>query len=191
MKDPSMKENKSKSHCAQCPYWILESNKECGIAKGGMYIPMPEHIKMFCLSANYYQCRQYIKGCERMMNHEESENSELKINGDRRKSRRFADQLYLNLIVCDKKVEPRAINACKAKTLDLSIGGMRMETPKELNTDTVVSFELDPDFSSESLLGVGEVKWCEPKKDSDKFEFGIAFSDYSTSKGIREYLGHL
>ena len=55
-------------------------------------------------------------------------------------------------------------------------------------TDAVVSFVMDPDFSSDSLLGVGEVKWCVPKKGSNKFESGIAFLNYSTSESMREYL---
>ena len=58
----------------------------------------------------------------------------------------------------------------------------------EFPTDVVVSFVMDPEFSSESILGVGEIKWCAPKKDSNKFESGIAFSNYSTSESIREFL---
>ena len=47
---------------------------------------------------------------------------------------------------------------------------------------------MDPGFSSESLIGVGEVKWCKPKIDPNKFECGIAFSNYSTSESMKEYL---
>ncbi len=187
-----MHENKTPPpHGGKCPYWALEGNKECGMVKGGMYIPMPEHVRTFCLSSLHARCPKYIKGCEHLTNHDNCERCEQDVNGDRRKMRRFVDQLFLKLIVCDKTVTPRAINDCKAKTLDLSIGGMRMESPRELNTDTIVCFESDPDFSPDNLVGVGEVKWCEPKEDSDMFEFGIAFSDYSTSKGMREYLGYI
>jgi hypothetical protein len=182
------KEKLKPQHGRMCPYWALERNDECGMVKGGMYIPMPEHVRMFCLSAKYSQCRQYITGCDLMNNQTVSEKNTLKVGRDRRKLQRFAEQLPLHLVVCDINVEPRIINTYKTKTLDVSVGGLRMESPRKLNVNTIVSFELDPDFSSESLLGVGEVKWCELQNGSEKFEFGMAFADHSTSKCMGEYL---
>ena len=173
---------------SKCPYWALESSSECGIAKGGMYIPMPEHVKMFCLSTNHFKCSQYIKGCEVINGQNETEANEFLGTVDRRRLRRYPEQLYLDLVVCDRNTGLSAMNSCKAKSLDVSLGGIRIESPEEFTRDSVVSFMLDPEFSSDELLGVGEVKWCVPKKDSGKYEAGVAFSNYSTSESMREYL---
>jgi len=184
-----MQDKKSHSLGGKCPCFALDNSKECGIVKGGVYIPMPEHIKMFCLSRKYPQCPQYIRYCELIMNQAEGEVKAYMVSEDRRKFQRFAELLYLDLVVCDANIIPREINGFKARTLDVSLGGLRIESPRELATDTILSFDSDPEFSSESLSGVGDVKWCRPQKDSDKFEFGIAFSDYSTSEGMRKHLG--
>lgn len=172
----------------KCPYWAIESNRECGIIKGGMYIPMPEHIRMFCHSAKYYQCQKYIKGCELINAQDEFELNELFGSRDRRRLRRYPEQFYLDLVACDKNNDSKVMKAYKAKSLDVSLGGLRVESFNEFPADAVVSFVMDPDFSSESLLGIGEIKWSAPKKDSNKFESGIAFSNYSTSESVREFL---
>ena len=76
----------------------------------------------------------------------------------------------------------------KVRSIDVSLGGLRVESASEISPDSVVSFIMSPDFSSESLLGFGEVKWCISDEESNKFESGIAFSSYSTSESMREYL---
>lgn len=172
----------------KCPYWDLGESEECGFAQDGMYIPMPEHIRLFCLSTKYYKCRQYIRGCELMKIQAEYEFSDYLDSRDRRRLQRHPEHLYLDLLVCDRNVVPHLINSCKAKSLDVSLGGLRIESFKQLATDSVVSFVIDPEFSSDALEGVGEVKWCIPKEDSKKFESGIAFSNYSTSESLRKYL---
>jgi len=189
MRDITMKENAAKSKQEdKCPYWALEHNRECCISKGGMYIPMPEHIQMFCHSAKYYQCQTYIRGRELILAQDDFELSEFLGSRDRRRLRRYPEQVYLDLVACDRNLNPQLMKAYKAKSLDMSLGGIRVESFMEFPPEAVVSFVLDPEFSSETLLGVGEVKWCVPKKDSNKFESGIAFSNYSTSESMREYL---
>lgn len=182
-----MGEKRSFSFKGKCPYWALAGNEECGIVKGGMYIPMPEHVRMFCLSTKFYQCRQYIKGCEVIMSQEECDVVGLLGSNDRRRLRRYPEQLYLDLVVCGSEEEFQLMNF-KAKSLDVSLGGLRIESYKEFAKDDVVSFVMDPEFSSAGLLGVGEVKWCRPQENTNKYECGIAFSNYSTSENMREFL---
>jgi len=184
-----MHENRSTSHVAEkCPYWAVDDCKECGMSESGLYIPMPQHVTTFCLASKYYQCSQYIKGCDLLLAQEEDETNEFLSSRERRRLRRYPEQLYLDLVTCDKDIGPQEMNFYKAKSLDVSLGGLRVESFKELAKDSFVSFIMDPDFSSESLLGVGDVKWCEPKIDPDRFEAGIAFSNYSTSESMKEYL---
>ena len=183
-----MEKGNAKTLVEKCPYWDLGSKKECGMSKGGMYIPMPDHVTMFCLSTMFSKCHQYIKGCELAMARSEYEDNGLLRDEERRRLKRYQEELCLDLVACDKNLWPHGMINHKAKTIDVSLGGLRLESSQEFSTDTVISFVMDPEFSSESLIGVGEVKWCMPKKESDSFESGIAFSNYSTSEGVKEYL---
>ena len=184
-----MNENSSNSLVkGKCPYWALDSRKECGISKNGLYIPMPQHVRTFCLASKYYQCSQYIKGCDLLMAQEEYETNEFLDSRERRRLRRYSEQLHLDLVTCDRDIGPQEMNFYKAKSLDVSLGGLRVESFEELAKDSFVSFIMDPDFSSKSLLGIGDVKWCEPKINTNRFESGIAFSNYSTSESMKEYL---
>lgn len=172
-----------------CPFWNQKESIECTMIKGGMYIPLPEHVQMFCMSSRYVQCRQYIHGIEMTRTQENHVmNNEFLDSKDRRRMKRYPELLYFDLAACDKNKGPQVINIYKAKSLDISLGGMRLESHNEFMTDTLISFVMDPDFSSEDLLGVGEVKWCRPKENSTKYEMGIAFSNYSTAKNIKEFL---
>ena len=173
----------------KCPYVAIGKGKECGIVKGGVYIPMPEHIEMFCLSSKYSKCSQYVRYCELIMNQAESEVKDYMVSVDRRKSRRFSERFNFDLVACDANIMPRETKSFKAKTLDVSLSGLRIESPHNLAIDTIVIFAMDAEFSSENLSGVGEVKWCEPQEDSDKYEFGVAFSDYRSSKCMSKHLG--
>ena len=172
----------------KCPYWALEKNRECGLSKGGMYIPMPGHVKMFCHSAKFNQCPKYLKGVELIISKNRLEPDRLMNKLERRRLKRYPENLYLDLVAFDRNRGSQAMKAYKAKSLDVSLGGLRVECFKEFSTEAVVSFAMDPDFAEEALVGVGEVKWCEPIKDSKKFETGIAFLNYSTSQSMREYL---
>jgi hypothetical protein len=188
MKEFYIKEEPITEPSGKCPYWDLESKKECGLTMGVMYIPMPEHMRTFCLSSRYHQCRRYIHGCELAHCRDEFNVNDFMISRDRRRLRRYPEHIHLDLVVCDRNNSPQLMNACKAESLDISLGGLRLESCRELNPESIVSFVMDPDFSNGSLLGVGEVKWCRRQNNSNKFETGIAFSNYSTSESVREYL---
>lgn len=110
------------------------------------------------------------------------------IRDERRKLRRFREHLQLILAVCDTKIKPPEITSFKARSIDVSLGGMRLEGPQKLTIGSIVGFELDDEFSSKNISGVGEVKWCREQQGSDKFEFGIAFPDFNTTHGMREHL---
>jgi hypothetical protein len=87
---------------------------------------------------------------------------------ERRKFTRYAQHLYLILYVNDDTV-------FKAMTLDISRGGFRLESPRELTPGTLIAFKPHGNIASHNISGTGEVMWCKPSRKSDHFEFGIAF----------------
>lgn len=170
-----------------CPYWSMSDNEECGMSHGGVYIPLPQHVKMFCLSAQYIQCQHYIKGCEQIMMQKDRKKEVIRTD-ERRKLRRFHEELHLLLAVCDTKCKPPEIISFKARTVDVSLGGMRIEGPQKVAAGSIVGFEMDEEVSPKGISGVGEVRWCRGKPESDNFEFGIAFPDFNETHGMREHL---
>jgi hypothetical protein len=157
------------------------------MTKGGLYIPMPEHIDMFCSTPQYVKCHQYMRGCELLQ--EEAKKYGFIVDGGRRRFRRIADRLALAVSLCDNDRRPIELLDDRAVTLDLSLGGLRIESHRKIAKDSLVAFEFGPDFSTPDLIGVGEVKWCEARVDSGLFEAGIAFSDFSLTQAIGNHLG--
>lgn len=157
------------------------------MTKGGLYIPMPEHIEMFCGTTHYIKCHQYMRGCELL--HETAKKYGFIIDGGRRRFRRIADRIPLILSACDMNKQPTELLDGSAVTLDLSLGGLRIESHTEIAIDTLIAFEFGADFSTPELSGIGEVKWCESRHNSGLYEAGIAFSDFSLTQAIGNHLG--
>lgn len=182
-----MADNKKNSTANQCPYWSSHNSHECKMTKGGLYIPMPEHVDMFCSKPQFVQCHQYIRGCELLK--ETARKYGFIVDGGRRKYRRVSDQTFLALSSCDSARNHLELLDDKAFTVDLSLGGMRLESHKKIDENSLVSFQFSQDFSIPNLSGVGEVKWCEPIENSEYFQAGVAFSDFELTQAIGSYLG--
>lgn len=157
------------------------------MTKGGLYIPMPEHIDMFCSSPKYTLCHQYIRGCELLQ--DTAKKFGYIVDGGRRRFRRVDDRTPLRVSLCDKDRRPLELLDENAITIDLSLGGMRLQSSRELPRDTLICFEFDSGFTVPDLAGVGEVKWCEPKNGSSLFQAGLAFSDFRMTQAIGSHLG--
>lgn len=94
---------------------------------------------------------------------------------ERREFPRFSREIYLRLYVHRRDDFSAGISSFTVRTLDVSRGGLRMESPQALTTGSRVGFESLDDASSRSISGIGEVMWCKPSTKLDNFEFGIAF----------------
>lgn len=182
-----MDRNTCQSNSNQCPYWSKNHSHECRMSKGGLYIPMPEHVEMFCSTSQYIQCHQYIRGCELLK--ETAKKYGFIVDGGRRKFRRVAESVPLAIIACDADRKPVQLIDDNAMTVDMSLGGMRLLSHSEIPKDTLVAFEFGMDFTTPDLTGVGLVKWCERQDGSDKFEAGISFSDFRLTQAIGSHLG--
>ena len=183
----SMEENTKNKAANQCPYWSMQNSHECKMTKGGLYIPMPEHVDMFCSKPRYSHCHQYLRGCELLK--ETARKYGFIVDGGRRKYRRVSDRATLSLSACDASRNFLELLDDKALTLDLSLGGMRLESNKKLQKDSLVTFQFSPDFSIPNLSGTGEVKWCEPADNSGHFQVGVAFADFELTQAIGSHLG--
>lgn len=91
---------------------------------------------------------------------------------ERRKYPRYPEELQINMFVHDPS-EPSNIANFKARTLDVSRGGFRIESPRELAAGSIVGFVMDEDVSTHVMSKIGEVRWCQPSRKTENFEFGM------------------
>lgn len=171
----------------QCPYWTDGNSNECKMTKGGLFLPMPDHISIFCTTSRFTQCHQYIRGEELLQ--ETARRFGCVDEEGRRKYRRVADRFQLTLFSCDEDMNPAEILDDQAFTVDLSLGGIRLETRRHVQPPGVVAFTFGTDFSIPDLTGVGEIKWSEKNSDADRYQLGIEFADSKMRQAVGRYMG--
>lgn len=101
------------------------------------------------------------------------EREEVMIENERRKYPRYSEEISVKMFVHDPN-KPSRIANFTARTLDVSRGGFRIESPRELATGSIVGFVLDNEVATHVMSKIGEVKWCRPVDRSEYFEFGMA-----------------
>lgn len=176
----------SKKIDKKCAY-LADNRHECLMVKGGLYIPMPEHIDLFCQTSNFSQCHQYIKGLEFVR--ESAKKYGYILDESRRRFRRVRERLSLSLLLCNEAGELLDILDSNAHTIDLSLGGFRFESNARLQPHETVAFSFGHEFSSPAWTGVGEVRWTEDTGDGIKFLSGLTFTDHKTAQAVGHHIG--
>lgn len=157
------------------------------MTKGGLYIPLPEHIEIFCCTSNFSECHHYINGLALL-----SEMSAAKVSYEesRRRHRRIKDQLPVSLIRCDDAGHSQADAPHQhAMTVDLSIGGMCLKSSSEIHTNELLLLQLEAKAEQTALSGLADVKWCSPINESSEYLVGLAFRNIETGLAIGRQVG--
>jgi len=153
--------------------------------RGGIYLPVAEHIQTYCQTSNYSSC-PLLEG-QPYASFEGAETNEFENRrGYERVPSRFAFRLSSRL---QGEQNLEALLDDKACTVDISPGGIRFETYQVVTIDSLVSFSLVGDAFEEPLSGVGRVKWCMSLENAPVFHAGIAFTDKSVPSAVRDCLG--
>ncbi len=165
-----------------CSHWSPIS-KSCLLHQGGLFIPVDEHIKIYCQNSNYLTCQHFSEQAKPRASSTWEEKEE-----NRRRFKRIQKRYYLRL----SEYKPSAIaevpiDEC-ACTVDLSAGGIRLESCHCLALDSLISFYLDKEFSGSGLRGIGKVRWCKTLENTPLFHVGLDFLDDVAALAIREHL---
>ena len=165
-----------------CPYW-QESSLECKVTKGGLYLPMPAHVETFCRNENFIQCHQYVRGGAR---------PGFSLADDqmsRRRHHRMPARLALRLL--DPEASDQEAVLCEdARAVDLSLGGLRLESGMNFPVNRKLRLVFGDDFAVPSWVGEGEVRWSrEASSEIPCFYAGIAFTDSHTQEAVSRHLG--
>lgn len=168
----------------KCPHWSTIT-ENCLVNAGGLYIPRSHHIKTFCRSSEYQSCQQFIR------HDQSSAQTEIDsfIRNSRRQHERVLGRYGIRIADCDDRGMAHTIIDADASTVDLSPGGIRLETYKELEVNSVITFALDEEFLSPECSGIGQVKWCKTLDNAPIFHAGIAFLDKGVAAMVSNQLG--
>ncbi len=153
------------------------------MTKGGLYIPLPEHMEEFCKTPRFPECQQYLRGRQllRQTAREEA------IQDSRRHFPRHRNRLPLVLSSCDAHGKPVDIIDSDAITIDLSLGGLGLQSAKKLPLARVLHFQLLSPQHNKRFSGIGEVRWSIPDRESGRYRAGLSFVDNTISQELHHH----
>jgi len=170
--------------CGGCCPYFSEGGHECLMTNGGLYIPMPEHINNLCVTSRFDQCYHYIQGCSVVRNL--AGQLGFTHNDSRRRYRRITERIPLQFAVCGHDERGAEILDQEAFTVDLSFGGIRLESRVALPVREKISFVVGQNGDVSPWEGQGEVRWTD-ELDSGTFQSGLIVTDKKTFQAIGQH----
>jgi hypothetical protein len=171
-------------HPGNCRFWSALSMK-CRICKEGLFIPLDNHIEMYCKTTEYPHCLQYMLHSENIQSYLELTKKD---ENNRRKYERYQTCHQITLVRLVQSGKIASHYSIIAKTLDLSSGGMRLTTKNPLINHSLVQFTFDQSFPENLQNGTGQVAWCNKQIDEPGYQAGITFQDDRLITSMDRYL---
>ncbi|WP_456386475.1 PilZ domain-containing protein [Desulfolithobacter sp.] len=172
--------------CEQaCPHWSPGS-MSCLLSRGGLYLPVSDHIAAYCRTENYLACPQFVSGGLVV---ESAASGSVDTGAERRMYARIPGRFLLRLGLRSDSDFMNEVIDDTACTVDISLGGLRVESYRELPVDSLVTFSLNGDFSGEPVKGVGRVAWCRSLEQAPLYHAGLAFEDVRLASMLEKRLG--
>jgi len=168
-----------------CPFWSGESLK-CRLCNDGLFIPLDDHIEVYCKTVNFPQCLQYSLYAE---SNSQSPGEKNNTGGNRRKYRRVETHHKMILVKSANSEELITHPSTIAQTLDVSMGGMRLAIDDPFVSDTIVQFSFDDSFPESLQAGKGKVEWCNKQIDEPGYQVGLSFQGKQSIDIMGFYLG--
>lgn len=154
--------------------------------KGGLLIPLDDHVDVYCNAPNYLHCLQY--SCQ-VENKKETLADGIELSKNRRKFRRLSTSHKITVTKVTGASETVPQVTTLASTLDVSKEGMRLSTPVPLANGTVVQFFIHDSSSEDLQSGIGQITWCNKYVDEPGYQVGVLFQRKSYIEAMGDYLG--
>ena len=181
-----MADQAKKDNC--CPFWDKNDKKTCRLVESGLFIPTREHILHFCENESFVQCYHYVgKSVPQKKLGRKSKNRPLR---NRRLYTRIPikEKLSVSRYSMANETNEDIIDS-QAMAMDLSLGGMQIETNEEIHLNQIISFSFDENFHPPGFKGKGEIRWIQQDKSQDyPSNAGLAFVDTETINTVRNHL---
>jgi hypothetical protein len=166
-----------------CAFWS-PVEQTCKIQEAGLFIPLEDHIEIYCKSAEHTHCRQF-RFIEQVLPGKEKTS---KRGRNRRRSSRVKSNHHITLVRLSDSGHKVDNSPSIASTLDISSGGMRLMTRELLMHDSIIQFQFKSTFPSAVKSGLAKVKWCVPTKRDLRYQAGLAFQNTQIIQAMGEYL---
>lgn len=166
-----------------CPFWSNLAQK-CRISSDGLFIPLDDHIDIYCTTADYPMCLQYS------MNNDIPEIiDDLPERENRRNSPRIEAQYRVTLVKITETGRLAKHFSLHATTVDISRGGMQLTTSEQLIDDTRIAFSFIDNLPRGLQAGIAKIKWSKKNEGTGAYHAGLAFED-PPGRAVGAYLGH-
>lgn len=161
-----------------CPHWS-QQDRSCLLSQKGLYLPVTEHVGIYCEGGNYSSCSQYMRQalCP-------ATGAVVDQAVNRRRHPRVPGRFFFRLVESPAEEDLNRLIDDAAITVDLSRGGIRFESYRALPEGAEILFSLNGDFSNVPLRGLGKVKWCRSLDDAPLYHAGISFVDTAIADAI-------
>jgi hypothetical protein len=168
-----------------CPFWSLKK-QTCRIVTGGLFIPLDDHIEMYCRNVEYPLCLQF--NLEKKTSEDEVKPHKRKKSNNRRRYPRVRSNHRITLVRLSDSGNVVCHHPSKANIIDLSSGGMCLKLREQLMYDSVIQFHFTKSFPSTLKSGLAKVKWCVPINNDLRYQVGVAFQNDQDMEAINQYL---
>ena len=161
-------QNKTVQESCTCPYWSPLICC-CLLVTDDFFIPLKDHIMMYCLSSRFSKCSYYSR--QESIENQTHRDQKHSIN-NRRSTRtcrcmRFNYSEFIDNHFFKKRHDTTF-------TFDISDHGIRFASEKLFEPDTNIHFSVENKETFGTIEGVGKVVWCSPLKSSPFFQVGMA-----------------
>lgn len=174
---------KTKSSNAICEFWSA-SEHTCKVCNSGLFIPLGDHIEIYCKTAEHTQCIQYNMNIQ-TTNDEEAVTAE-----NRRQHIRVKEQCPITLVRLNESGNIVSHISEAVNILDLSLGGMRVNSREMLLNDTIVQFSFITEEASDApQTGIAKVRWSCSINNDTLYQVGLEFQSDQTIEVVGRHLG--
>ena len=171
-----------------CPFWDMQGKRTCRLVESGLFIPTRDHIMNFCENESFVKCYHYIgKSTPQKKIVNESKNRPLH---NRRLYTRIPtnEKLSVSRYSMAHESNEDMIDS-QAMSVDLSLGGMQIESSEKFYINQILSFSFDEKFHPPDFKGKGEIRWIHQDESQDSQSYaGLAFIDKETTNAVRNHL---
>lgn len=169
-----------------CPYWC-PSLQRCTLTAGGLYLPLLEYTLKFCRSRHWEKCPHYQRCSEDLL--AKAAASPPALARSRRRHQRLIRYHPLTLALNEQSVgQDVSGRTLHAQTLDLSHGGMKIETKADAPATEMIYFVFGDDFPLPGFAGEARVRWQQQDDRTGRRQLGLVFVDQKACWVISESL---
>jgi hypothetical protein len=165
-----------------CEFWSA-SEHNCKVCNSGLFIPLGDHIEIYCKTAEHTLCIQYN------MNIQQESSEESVTAENRRQHIRIKEQCPITLVRLNESGNIVSHLSEKVNILDLSLGGMRVNSRKMLLNDSIVQFTFSAHDNDSPQSGIAKVRWSCAINNDTLYQVGLEFQSDQTIEVIGKHLG--